>query len=285
MTIAYKPNDAFGDADEAFGEIGDPSPADFDALTRVRDAIVAGRIDLYVQPIVRLPDRTPRFHEAFSRLRDAEGGVLTPASYLEAAERAHRIGVIDNLILTRCIDAIMRRGAADDALTVFCNLSPATLFDSEFFDQFTSYLQSHEGLENWLVFEFTLPSIHMMHPRVVRNLEAIAEKGFRFSVDHVHTTNLDWAGLRQRNFRFVKASARTLSGTRNDVPAEERIAKVREFNAQLADRQIALIAEKIERESDLAIVEAAGVAYAQGHLFGSPRPADFYLAAVPADPA
>ncbi|MBI1391652.1 MAG: EAL domain-containing protein [Alphaproteobacteria bacterium] len=269
---------AFDDAEEAFGdfELG-CATVDFGVLTRVKEAIAAGRIDLYLQPIVALPSTQPKFFEAFSRLRDAEGAVLAPVSYIEAAERAHRIGVIDNLILTRCIDAIRRRGRIDPDLTVFCNISPATLFDSEFFDQFTAYLESHDDLASRLVFEFTLPSIHMMHPRVERNIEEIAERGFAFSVDHVHSFDFDWDSLRARNFRYVKMSRRMLYGARSSRPSRERLAELRDMRNRLADSGIEVIAEKIELAGDLAAIQSSGIRYAQGHFFGAPRPADFYL--------
>ena len=257
---------------------------DFEVLERVKDAIVAERIDLYLQPIVSLPQRKVRYYEAFSRLRDDKGRVLRPAAYLEAAERTGRIGVIDNLILTRCIEAVRRCGAFDPHLMVFCNVSPATLFDSEFFGRFTSYLEANEDLASRLIFELTYPSIHMMHPRVERNIAEIAERGFAFSVDHVHAIDLDWEGLRKRNFRFVKASVQMLLGAsrfgavggagdgQTDV-----MKKLRDFRKRLSDSGVDLIAEKIEREADMPEILAIGLDYGQGHLFGAPRRAAAYL--------
>ncbi|MEO1015090.1 MAG: EAL domain-containing protein [Pseudomonadota bacterium] len=256
---------------------------DFETLSRVKDAILEGRIELYLQPIVSLPQRKPRFYEAFSRLRDADGDILKPASYIEAAERANRIGVIDNLILTRCVDAIRRRSRVDPHLVVFCNISPATLFDSEFFAQFTSFLEANADIAGNLVFEFTYPSIHMMHPRVERNIAEIAARGFAFSVDHMHCIDLDWESLRARNFRFVKASARMLLGAesapRDDV-ADARFRLLRDFRSRVRDCGIDVIAEKIEREADMPGILSIGLDYGQGHLFGAPRPADHYLSAL-----
>ncbi|MEO0398419.1 MAG: EAL domain-containing protein [Pseudomonadota bacterium] len=272
-------NDALGVAANSEGD-----KTDLEVLGRVKEAIVAERIDLYLQPIVSLPQRKVRYYEAYSRLRDNEGRVLRPAVYLEAAERTGRIGVIDNLILTRCIEAVRRFGAQDPHLVVFCNVSPATLFDSEFFARFTSYLEANEDLASRLIFEFTYPSIHMMHPRVEKNLAEIAERGFAFSVDHVHSIDLDWENLRKRNFRFVKASVQMLLGAARFGAAggvgdgqTDVMAKLREFRKRLADSGVDLIAEKIERESDMPEILAIGLDYGQGHLFGAPRRAEAYL--------
>jgi cyclic-di-GMP phosphodiesterase TipF (flagellum assembly factor) len=251
------------------------SPDDASMLDRVKDAIENDRVELYLQPIVSLPQRKTRYYEAFSRLRDADGSVLRPSDYLDAAERANRIGVIDNMILLRCVQAFRRLKAHDSQFAVFCNLSPATLFDTEFFNHFTDYLEANSDLSSRLIFEFTYPAIHMMHPRFEDNLRAIARRGFAFSVDHVHSLDVDWSTLRAKNFRFVKASSSLLlaASAEGDAGAE----KVRAFRKRLADAGVDLVAEKIENESDMPEILALGIDYGQGNLFGPPRRADFYV--------
>ena len=248
---------------------------DIAMLKRVRDAIEGGRIDLYLQPIVSLPQRKPRFFEAFSRLRDADARVLKPADYLDAAERANKIGVIDNLILMRCIQALREERRRAPRLAVFCNLSPATIYDTEFFNQLTDYLESNSDLASGLIFEFTYPAIQTMHPRVLENLDAIAAKGFEFSIDHVHSIDLDWEDLKARNFCFAKAPASLLlAASRGD---EASVARLRGFRKRLGDAGVDLIAEKIEFENHMPEILSLGIDYGQGNLFGAARRADFYL--------
>lgn len=251
------------------------SEGDMATLNRVRDAVESGRIDFYLQPIVSLPQRKPRFYEAFSRLRDADDKVLKPADYLEAAERANKIGVIDNLILMRCIQALRDEKKRAPRLAVFCNLSPATVYDTDFFNQLTDYLELNSDLATNLIFEFTYPAIQTMHPRVLENLNAIAAKGFEFSIDHVHSIDLDWEGLRSRNFCFAKAPASLLlAASRGD---EASIVRLRAFRKRLADAGVDLIAEKIEFENHMPEILSLGIDYGQGNLFGAARRSDFYL--------
>jgi cyclic-di-GMP phosphodiesterase TipF (flagellum assembly factor) len=251
------------------------SPNDAEVLERVRAAIEGGRVDLYLQPIVSLPQRKTRYYEAFSRLRDADGRLLRPTDYLEAAERANRIGVIDNMILLRCVQAFRKLRNRDSQFAVFCNVSPATLFDVDFFNQFTDYLAINEDLSSRLVFEFTYPALQMMHPRFEQNLNLIAERGFAFSVDHVPSLNLDWTALRQKNVRFVKASSALLlaAGARS----ESAVVELHGFRKRLADAEISLIVEKVENESTMPEILSLGIDFGQGNLFGPPRPADVYV--------
>ncbi len=251
------------------------SSDDVTTLNRVREAVESGRIDFFLQPIVSLPQRKPRFYEAFSRLRDGEGRMLRPADYLDAAERANKIGVIDNLILMRCIQALREEKKRAPRLAVFCNLSPATVYDTDFFNQLTDYLEANSDLATNLIFEFTYPAIQTMHPRVMENLNAIAAKGFEFSIDHVHSIDLDWEDLRARNFCFAKAPASLLlASSRGD---DASVAKVRAFRKRLADAGVDLIAEKIEFENHMPEILSLGIDYGQGNLFGAARSAEFYL--------
>ena len=48
-------------------------------------AIDANRVDLYMQPIVTLPQRKVRYYEAMTRLRTDTGEVLPAANFIAAA--------------------------------------------------------------------------------------------------------------------------------------------------------------------------------------------------------
>ena len=67
-------------------------------IDTVRDALSANRVDLYLQPVVTLPQRRVAFYEGYTRLRDATGRVLTPASFIAAAEEA---GVASRVSVSR----------------------------------------------------------------------------------------------------------------------------------------------------------------------------------------
>ncbi|MGH6996887.1 MAG: EAL domain-containing protein, partial [Phenylobacterium sp.] len=70
-------------------------------LDTVREALAENRVDLYLQPVVGLPQRRTIFYESYSRLRDATGRVMMPAEYLAVAEPEGLVTSIDNLLLFR----------------------------------------------------------------------------------------------------------------------------------------------------------------------------------------
>ncbi len=271
----FRPSPAKTPPSLQFEPVSDAAAEDAHALELVKDAIENDRIDLYLQPIVSLPQRKIRCFEAFSRLRREDGGVIKPGDYIEAAERANRIGVIDNMILLRAVQALRQLGPKSAQYRIFCNISPATIFDVDFFTRFTDYLDANEDLAQRLVFEFTYPAVEMMHDRVKKNLRLVADRGFSFSVDHIRRFDLNWTALREQNFRYVKASGALLlsESCKGDVGQ----ARIRAFKKALIENEIDLIVEKVEYEEQMPEILKLGIDYGQGALFGPPRIASDYL--------
>ena len=83
----------------------------------------ANRIDLYLQPIVTLPQRKVRYYEAMSRLRTEEGESCWPADFLAHAEAAGLMPKIDNLVVFRCVQVVRRLLLKNRDIGLFCNMS------------------------------------------------------------------------------------------------------------------------------------------------------------------
>src|SRR5262249_30517753 len=120
----------------------------------VRDALEENRIDVYLQPIVSLPQRKRRFFEALSRLRDPEGEIIMPSDYLRVAEPAGLMAVVDNLLLFRCVQVVRRLAKRNPGMAIFCNISGHSLRDDTFFPQFVDYMEANSELSSHLAFEF-----------------------------------------------------------------------------------------------------------------------------------
>src|SRR5450432_1978126 len=122
-------------------------------LEVVREALTENRVDLYLQPIVGLPQRRTQFYESFSRLRDETGRVMMPAEYLSVAEPGGLVTAIDNLLLFRCVQIVRRLAKQDRKIGIFCNVALASLGDESFFPQFLDLLTANRDLSGALIFE------------------------------------------------------------------------------------------------------------------------------------
>ncbi len=83
----------------------------------------SNRIDLYLQPIVTLPQRKVRFYEALSRLRTEAGDIIPAADFIDIAEKVGLMPKIDNLLVFRCVQVVRRLQLKSRDVGLFCNLS------------------------------------------------------------------------------------------------------------------------------------------------------------------
>jgi cyclic-di-GMP phosphodiesterase, flagellum assembly factor TipF len=227
------------------------------------------RVDLYLQPIVTLPQRKVRYYEAVSRLRTDTGDVIPAVDFVDVAESVGLMPKIDNLAVFRCVQVVRRLLLKSRDVGLFCNLSAATLNDPVMFQQLLDFMDANRVLAGSLVFEFKQEAYRNFGPIEHECLAALAERGFRFSMDHVTDLQMSPNELADRSFRFLKVPAQLLlnkvAGVHTDIDPED-LADL------LARSGIDLIAERIETETTVVDVLDYDVRFGQGFLFSPPRP-------------
>tara|TARA_R110000868_G_scaffold125417_6_gene331364 strand:- start:47 stop:1309 length:1263 start_codon:yes stop_codon:yes gene_type:complete len=241
---------------------------DTELLETIRRSLESNRVDLYLQPIVSLPQRKVRYYEGLSRLRSEDGALIMPRDYMRVAEPAGMMPTVDNILLFRCIQVVRKLAARNKNAGVFCNISAYSLLDSDFFPQFVEYMQHNQDLAQHLIFEFSQMTVNGMGPLEQESLAQLAELGFRFSMDQVTNVNLNAANLHDLNFRFVKIPAALLTG---GAEADNDI-HVRDIREVLKRNGVQLIVDKIETEREVVDVLDMNVEFGQGYLFGEPKP-------------
>lgn len=253
---------------------GDASGADQAPSTMgetVRQAVLENRLDIYLQPIVSLPQRRVRFYECLTRLRTEEGALIGAAEFLEAAEQAALMPQIDNMLLFRSVQILRAREMRDRDVAVICNIAPASLADKHFFPQFLEFMDANREFARRLIFEFRQRDYVRFDAFEHDNLAQLAEMGFRFSLDNVDRLDLDIGRLADSHIRLLKIPARRLLAEAGRAGGPEVIAA---WKDRLARRGVDLVADQIEEESMVAEVLDLEADFGQGFVFGSPRPAD-----------
>ena len=262
-------------ADEVVVVVPEPAeaPADIapgDAMLRdLREAIEGNRIDLYLQPIVTLPDRKLRFYDASTRIRTGDDAFMPPGDYLQLAEREHLMPRIDNVMLVKCVQLLRRLGPESRLKGVFCNLSAQSLLDHDFFPELVEFMEENSTLADNLTFQLSQRAVLDIGADELAGLKTLGKLGFVFSLDHVADLDVDFAALRDHFFRYVKIEAKTLlhdmAEARASIPAADMTSYLDRFDLKL-------IVEKVDDEASLERLMDYGVDLAEGDLFARPRP-------------
>ena len=243
----------------------DLSPAEI--LDIIRVGLEKNRVDLYLQPVVSLPQRKVRYYEVFSRIRHEDGTVILPQQYLEVAAAQGLIATIDNFLLFRCIQLVRRVRRDKLEVGFFCNLSRHALADQEFFPQLTEFLGRNSDLAEALVFELSQRDAE--NPDIAPRLAELRALGFSFSMDNVNALEMDFDTLTERRFRLVKIEAGKLLSDKTQSTMPIHIADLKEAMKRAG---IDLIAEKVEQEPEVVGLLEFNVDFGQGFLFGEPMP-------------
>lgn len=238
-------------------------------LTTLHNAIDENRVDIFLQPVVTLPQRKVRFYEAVTRLRDERDQLLAAEEFISIAEASGLIGRIDNMVMLRCVQVLRRLMVRNKDVGVFCNVAASTLGNSTTFAQCLDFLEANRALAPSLVLEFKQSTLRNLGPAETENLAALAQRGFRFSIDHVTDLRIEPRELADRGVRFIKVPA-TLLLDPKQAPASD--IHPSDLSDLLGRFGIDLIAERIEGERAVVDLLDYDVRFGQGFLFAPPRP-------------
>jgi cyclic-di-GMP phosphodiesterase, flagellum assembly factor TipF len=250
-------------------EAASPSRSQPQLLAAVKNAVEESRLDIYLQPMVTLPQRKVRFYEAVTRLRDDKDQILAPDDFIAIAEAGGLIGKIDHMVMLRCIQVLRRLMVRNKDVGVFCNVSAATLGNPANFAQCLDFLEANRALAPSFVLEFKQATFRHLGPTEIENLAALSQRGYRFSIDHVTDLRIEPRDLADRGVRFIKVPAALLLDPKQSSTSDIHPSDLSDLLGRFG---IDLIAEKIEGERAVVDLLDYDVRFGQGFLFAPPRP-------------
>ncbi len=240
------------------------SPAEAETAAVIRAALAEERVEAFLQPIVGLPGRKPRFFEVLSRIRLPNDSLLLPHQYLTVAEHEKLMPPIDEVCLARAAGMIRETNRHKHAIGFFCNISAQTLGAVPFLERFLGGGGDSHGLRNKLVIEMSQRDLTAEMASSMSAVSELVAIGFQFSMDRIESLDIDISTLFKHNLQFVKLNCGLF------IQPETRNA-ARSLKQRLQEQSISVIIEKVETERQLLDLEELGLELVQGFLFGEPR--------------
>jgi cyclic-di-GMP phosphodiesterase TipF (flagellum assembly factor) len=250
------------------GPVGPLGLSDDDRLLDVmRDALANDRLDLYVAPIVELPQRKLAHQHCIGWIRAGDGALVPPERYEMLAAQFGVMGAIDNLLLRRLVSLVRRlRRQRMQGLSFFCPISAATLGDRDLFVDFYGFMDDNRDLNQHVVFEIRQYDFYHLDKRTALELENLSKAGFRFALGEVTNLDLFVTDLSERGFRYVKVPGEVL------LDKLSRVGEPRALKRALDPGAIDLIAINVGTDERLLELLDFGIDFAEGPVFGPPRP-------------
>ena len=250
---------------------------DVDALklhTELPEAIAAGQLRVFHQPLLAAGSRRMIGTEALVRWQHPERGLLGPGAFVPLAERSQAIVALTHWVLRTAVAQCAQWRAAGHDLGVSVNLSPAVLTEPTLVAVVRQVIAEH-GLEpSVLTLEVTESALVGDPQGAAAVLAALRAAGARISLDDFGTGYTSLTLLRQLEVDELKID-RTFVDAAPQAPADAAIVRAL---VDLAHRlSIEVVAEGVEDARTADLVTTLGADVLQGFHFARPVPADQLL--------
>jgi diguanylate cyclase (GGDEF)-like protein len=243
-------------------------------VQRIRNGLDEQRFCLFAQEIRSLgknePDRTRV--ELLLRLRDEDGKLVQPGSFMPSAERYGLMPLIDRWVVRQAFALLAGRLASSEpARPSSCaiNLSGMTFGDDGFVEYVRQQFDIYRVPPGMICFEITETSAIANLPSARRFIQALKKLGCRFSLDDFGTGMSSFSYLKHLPVDYIKIDGSFVTEMLNskiDRAMVEMIVHVAKVMGK------STIAEFVESGEILAALREIGVDYAQGYAIGKPAP-------------
>ncbi|MDQ8729863.1 EAL domain-containing protein [Bradyrhizobium sp. LHD-71] len=243
-------------------------------LQRLNLALENDGFCLYEQTIVSLqaPETDEGAHvEVLLRLKDLNGALVAPGSFMPAAERYGLTELLDRWVIRNALPVLAARLKQEQATIETCaiNLSEATLTGGGFVDFVHEQFVLHDVPPSLICFEIaetTAVSNLSAAGDLIRSLRRL---GCRFALDDFGSGMSSFAYLKTLPIDYLKIDGgmvRHLVSDRVDRAMVEMIAQAARV------LRVATIAEWAETPDIVELLRQLGIDYAQGYAVGRPQP-------------
>ncbi len=240
-------------------------------IEELRLALIDGdELKCHYQPKINARDGSVHSVEALLRWQHPRRGLLLPAEFLSAAERAGLMRKVANHTLSIVLKQMRSWRDQGLPLTVAVNLSTTNLLDLELFGTIEQLLQTYDVPADALIIEITESTL-IDSVRSRNTVAALQRLGVRISLDDYGTGWSSLARLQDVSVDELKLDrvfvARLARDPRSVAIVRSTVALARSLGADL-------VAEGVEDETTLEALRRYGCTITQGFVHSPPLPAD-----------
>jgi diguanylate cyclase (GGDEF)-like protein len=235
----------------------------------LRRAIDNDELEIYFQPKVSLHDRRLVGVECLARWEHPTHGSVAPEDFVAVAEHTGQLSRLTDVVLGEGLRRCRQWADAGRPLNVAVNLSARTLVDPDFPARVERMLEQHGVEPEHLTFEITEAGVVGDSDRPMPILNRLHQLGVRLSVDDFGTGYSSLSYLRRLPVHEVKIDQEFVQGMATD-PGD--LAIVRAVVDLARHFGLTVVAEGVESELTLDLLEEIGCDVGQGFLFSRPLP-------------
>lgn len=239
----------------------------------IKEAIEKKEFIMQYQPIVDVKVNGLYGFEAYVRWQHPKHGILTPVQFLNIMEQSGDISWIGVWGLETIImqSYELNRDFPDLKLKFTMNISPRQLMDDKIADEFGKLIKKYKMVSSKISLEIAEFSTYEKNTVIKNNITRLKKLGFRIAINGF---GLDYSTL--TSLENMPIDTIRLDKHFFDKEKESNIKmKLTNLIVDYAkEHNIVVIAEGVEDDEMLEMVNSVGIKLVQGYIFSKPLAAD-----------
>ena len=242
---------------------------DHSVIESIRYALENNSFKLVYQPIISFEKDSVSHYEALVRMFDEKGDMVSPGLFIPLAERSGLIRKIDEWVLDTAVAELSRLAKIGIDYCTAINVSAPTLQSNDLPDLIVQVLKKHRVAPASLIVELTETAYIENFQQVLKNLRKITQYGVRVALDDFGVGFSSFNYLKMLPLTYVKLDG---SYIKNITQNPDDQVFVKSLSAMINAFGMKTVAEFIEDDKALAMIQSLGVTHGQGYHLGMPKP-------------
>ncbi len=252
-------------------------------VREIRGALKEDRFRLFYQTIVpvnavqaSLDGGVPSHCELLLRLYDTERGLISPDSFIPAAERYDLMSMLDRWVLEAAFSRLATLNCAD-IHTCAINLSGSSLGEEEFLPFVCDLFERYPVSPERICFEITETAAIANLKTAQHIIGTLRHLGCRFALDDFGSGMSSFGYLKYLHVDFLKIDGSFVKDMLEDPIDRAMVESIHHIGHVMG---LKTIAEFVENDNVLVQLQALGIDHAQGFGIAQPQSFDDLLAGL-----
>ncbi len=245
-------------------------------VEKIQHAIDDNQFVLYGQLIVPISDEQEGLHfETLIRYRDEKGNIIPPGAFLPAAERYNLAPALDKWVISNLFNWLAEHPTFLDQLSLCSvNLSGLSMSDESMLSFIFDAFARHSIPTSKICFEITETAAIANLKYATQFIDTLRKKGCSFSLDDFGSGLSSFAYLKNLPVDFLKIDGIFVKDITEDQVDMAMVKSINEVAHVMGKKTIA---EFVENQKILNLLNELGVDYAQGYGIAKPVPLEKLL--------
>ncbi|RMG56179.1 MAG: EAL domain-containing protein, partial [Gammaproteobacteria bacterium] len=234
---------------------------------RIKDALAHNRLKLLFQPIVSLHGDPGERYEVLMRMLDENGEAISPADFLESAERSGIAMALDRWVILNSIRRLAELRKQGRQLIFFVKLTAGSLLDSKITGWIREQIEANGVPPECFVFEIKEKTAVSHLKQCKAFIKAVHEMESEFTLDDFGTGSNPFQVLAHLPADYLKIHPQFMDNLPGSPENQETI---KELTDQAHAQNKLVIAQHVDDAQILSILWGIGVNYIEGNFLSPP---------------